>query len=148
MDLILWRHAEAEEGRDDLARKLTAKGAKQAKRVAEWLLEHVPKDARVIVSPAVRAQETAKPLERDCETSDAVAPGASAAAILKAARWPDGTGTVVIVGHQPSLGAAAALALTGKPAAWRIKKGGVWWIRTAADGDPPPVVAVVSPSLL
>ena len=34
MDLILWRHAEAFEGEDDLARPLTPKGIKQAKKVA------------------------------------------------------------------------------------------------------------------
>ena len=30
MDLILWRHADAEDGADDLARRLTAKGHQQA----------------------------------------------------------------------------------------------------------------------
>jgi phosphohistidine phosphatase len=42
MDLILWRHAEAEEGGPDLERKLTPKGRKQAKRVAAWLLQRLP----------------------------------------------------------------------------------------------------------
>ncbi|MEO7547467.1 MAG: histidine phosphatase family protein, partial [Ramlibacter sp.] len=40
MDLILWRHAEAEdapEGGDDLDRALTSRGEKQAARVAAWL---------------------------------------------------------------------------------------------------------------
>ncbi len=40
MDLILWRHAEAEnaeEGRDDLSRALTPKGERQALRMASWL---------------------------------------------------------------------------------------------------------------
>ena len=41
MDLILWRHAEAEEGDNDLARELTPKGEKQAARVAEWLLQRL-----------------------------------------------------------------------------------------------------------
>ena len=37
MDLILWRHADAEiasEGEDDLSRELTVKGEKQAVRMA------------------------------------------------------------------------------------------------------------------
>ena len=63
MDLILWRHADAEEGRDDHARRLTPKGIKHAERMAAWLDEHLPKNARLIVSPAVRAQQTAKCLE-------------------------------------------------------------------------------------
>ena len=40
MDLILWRHAEAqdpEDGMDDLARALTRRGEKQAARMAAWL---------------------------------------------------------------------------------------------------------------
>ena len=39
MDLILWRHAEAEEereGLDDLERGLTSRGEKQAARVARF----------------------------------------------------------------------------------------------------------------
>ena len=45
MDLILWRHAEAEvlrEGSDDLARSLTPKGERQAARMATWLDGHLP----------------------------------------------------------------------------------------------------------
>lgn len=148
MDLILWRHAEAEDGANDLARALTGKGAKQAVRMAEWLDARLPKDARILVSPAVRAQQTAAPLARATETIDQIAPGAPAADVLKAAGWPRGSGTVVVVGHQPTLGAAAALALTGKGAQWRMKKGGVWWI-SARDGDAAPVViAVMTPDLL
>ena len=40
MDLIFWRHAEAEnrrEGQDDLERALTHKGERQAQRMAAWL---------------------------------------------------------------------------------------------------------------
>ena len=44
MDLILWRHAEAfelNEGRDDMDRALTAKGERQAHRMAEWLNQQI-----------------------------------------------------------------------------------------------------------
>jgi phosphohistidine phosphatase len=148
MDLVLWRHADAEEGGDDLARALTPRGAKQAARMAEWLEQRLPKNARVIVSPARRAQQTADPLSREASTSSEIAPGAPAAAILKAAGWPRGSGTVVVVGHQPSLGAAAALAVTGKAAEWRMKKGGVWWLSVKAGESSPAVVAVMTPDLL
>ncbi|MEA3194623.1 MAG: phosphohistidine phosphatase, partial [Betaproteobacteria bacterium] len=57
MDLILWRHAEAEEGGADLERKLTAKGLKQAERVANWLLQRLPGKFAVVASPAARAQQ-------------------------------------------------------------------------------------------
>ena len=59
MDLILWRHADAEPGEPDDQRRLTAKGKKQARRAAEWLHGNLPNSARILVSPAVRAQQTA-----------------------------------------------------------------------------------------
>jgi phosphohistidine phosphatase len=147
MDLILWRHADAEDGANDAARRLTPKGLKQAARMAAWLDSTLPKDARMLVSPAVRAQQTAEALARDAETSEHVNTGARAADVLKAVGWPNGSGTVIVVGHQPTLGAVAALALTGKASPWRIKKAGVWWIsgRDAAD---PAVLAVMTPDLL
>ena len=37
MDLILWRHCEAEPGEPDLGRRLTSKGLKQGERMAQWL---------------------------------------------------------------------------------------------------------------
>ena len=40
MDLILWRHAEANEiehDDDDLSRVLTVRGEKQAQRMSNWL---------------------------------------------------------------------------------------------------------------
>lgn len=37
MDLILWRHAEAEDGSNDLARTLTRKGQQQTGQMAAWL---------------------------------------------------------------------------------------------------------------
>jgi phosphohistidine phosphatase len=147
MDLILWRHAEAEEGADDAARRLTPKGIKQAARIAAWLDSRVPRNARMLVSPAVRAQQTAEALARDAETSNQVNTGAQATEVLRAAGWPNGTGTVIIVGHQPTLGAAAALALTGKAAPWRIKKAGVWWLTTQGDGKAM-VLAVMTADLL
>src|SRR5262245_20663082 len=101
MDLILWRHADAEDGAPDEARKLTSKGEKQAQRVAAWLKERLPKDAVVIASPALRAQGTAQALTRKFETAREVGTGATPQSVLKAAGWPRGDRTVVVVGHQP-----------------------------------------------
>lgn len=129
MELILWRHAEAEDGVPDSGRKLTAKGKRQAKRVAKWLARRLPQNARVISSPARRTQQTARALSGSFETAEAVGLGVDAKTILEAVRWPsDEDRTVVVVGHQPVLGEAAALALTGKPAPWRLKKGAFVWL--------------------
>ena len=148
MDLVLWRHADAEDGANDAARALTRKGHKQAARMGAWLDARLPKSARMIVSPAVRAQQTANALKRDVETSDHVNTGAHARDVLKAAGWPGGEGTVVVVGHQPTLGAAAALALTGKPVQWHLKKGAIWWISAEEGESAPTVVAVMTPDLV
>jgi phosphohistidine phosphatase len=148
VNLILWRHADAEPGGDDPGRPLTRKGLKQAARMAEWLEEHLPDDARVIVSPAVRAQQTANALSRDYETATHVGTDATPAEVLTAAGWPKNDGTIVIVGHQPTLGATAALVLTGRVAPWRIRKGAIWWISIERGDATPTVVAVMGPELL
>ncbi|MBK7332171.1 MAG: phosphohistidine phosphatase SixA [Betaproteobacteria bacterium] len=127
MDLILWRHAEAEPGEPDLGRRLTSKGLKQAERMAEWLEHRLPETTRIIVSPADRTQQTALALGRKFKTSDDVAPGASTASVLAAAGWPDAREPVLVVGHQPTLGEVAAFLLSGEGAAWSIRKGAVWW---------------------
>jgi len=135
MDLILWRHAEAEDARgsDDLGRALTARGRAQAARMAAWLAARLPADARILASPALRCQQTVAPLGRAATTVAAIGPGASADAVLDAARWPDAGGTVVVVGHQPTLGDAAARAMV-EGEGWSIRKGSVCWLRRDADG--------------
>ena len=150
MDLILWRHAEAEDGANDLARELTQKGHKQAARVAEWLLQRLPSRFEVISSPAARARQTAEALGIPVKTVNEIAPGAPVSAIVKAAGWPDKKGTVVLVGHQPDLGQAVAFLVFGSHGGLSIKKGGLWWLTDRVrDGDAEVVVrAVVSPDLL
>ncbi len=149
MDLILWRHAEAEDGVPDKTRKLTAKGEKQAREMAAWLKARLPKDARVICSNATRAIQTASALADKPEISPALGVGASAASILAAAGWPE-NGTVVVVGHQPTLGQVAALLLSGQEQDWSIKKGAVWWITNRVRQDEAQTVlrAVIAPDML
>lgn len=150
MHLILWRHAEAEDGAPDGERKLTAKGRKQAEKVGGWLAQRLPDDARIIASPAARAQQTAAALKRPFETVAAVGLITSAEAILAAAGWPDHGGTVVIVGHQPVLGEAAAQLLCGKASGWAIRKGALWWFsrREHPAGSATTLRAVIGPDLV
>src|SRR5439155_731430 len=75
---------------------------------AKWLKERLPKEVRLLSSPAARALETAEALGLPVKTVRALAPGASIDDILKAADWPDDAGLVIVVGHQPDLGGAAA----------------------------------------
>ena len=137
MDFILWRHAEAEDIRDginDDERQLTAKGIKQAQKMAAWLNPRLPGDTRIIASPATRTIQTAAALERKFETSDQLFTSASISDHLAAARWPI-DGTVLLIGHQPTLGQLAALLMSGHPHGWEIKKGAVWWLRSAPEGS-------------
>lgn len=152
MDLILWRHAEAveREGVDDLKRALTPKGERQAQKMADWLNHRLAHSTRVLVSPALRCQQTAKALGRSFKTVEALAPDASPEALLKAARWPDANEPVLLVGHQPTLGQLAAQLLAGQALPWSVKKGAVWWLRNRDREGAAPVVlqAVMAPDCL
>ena len=153
MDLILWRHAEAFEMReveDDLARSLTAKGERQAQRMAEWLNQRLAHSTRILVSPAVRCQQTAKALGKKFKTAPELAPDGNGEGLLKAARWPDGSEPVLLIGHQPTLGLVASYVLSESPQVWTIKKGAVWWIRGRQREGQPQVIlqAVQAPDCL
>lgn len=150
MDLILWRHAEAEDappGGDDLARELTSRGEKQAARVGAWLDRQLPEDARILCSPARRCQQTAKALGRAYKTSPELAPGADLEQVLQAAGWPDARRPVLVVGHQPTLGETVSRLLGLPQEECPVRKAGVWWLRTRTrDGErQTTVVAVQSP---
>ncbi len=150
MDLILWRHAEAEETLPDHARKLTARGQKHAARAAEWLQQRLPSRFRVLASPAERTRQTALSLGVAFRTVPSLAPGASVAEILGAAEWPDRKGAVIVVGHQPDLGRVAAYLISGSTGDWTVKKGGIWWLTNRVRNDEAQVVvrAIIAPDLL
>ena len=48
--------------------------------------------------------------------------------MLAAAGWPDSREPVLIVGHQPTLGAVASFLLSGEESWWSVRKGAVWWL--------------------
>ncbi|XLM20156.1 histidine phosphatase family protein, partial [Chromobacterium piscinae] len=75
MDLILWRHAEAEEGVDDLARALTRRGQQQASRMASWLRNRLPEHYVLLASEARRSQQTAAYLAKSYEVLPELNPG-------------------------------------------------------------------------
>ncbi|CAN5640606.1 phosphohistidine phosphatase SixA [soil metagenome] len=132
MELILWRHAEAEDegaGVNDMQRKLTANGLQQAERMAKWLNKRLPSSTRILVSPAQRTQQTALALGLEFETIPALAPGATVDAVLRSAGWPHSPSTVLVVGHQPTLGLVAARLLAERLDSWAMQKGAVWWLR-------------------
>lgn len=153
MDLIFWRHAEAEdwtEDCDDLQRSLTQRGEKQAKRMGAWLDRQLPEGTRIICSPARRCEQTVLALGRKYKLRSELAPDTTAEALLGAAGWPNGRSVVLLIGHQPSLGSAISMLLGLQQDGCPVRKGAVWWIRTRErDGDVQTVVVTVqSPEFL
>lgn len=152
MDIILWRHAEAEDSAgSDHARRLTVRGEAQAAKMAHWLhaqFGNLPTRTshwRVIASPAVRAQQTAAALGMPVETITSIAPDAPADAILRAADWPGSKKNVIVVGHQPTLGMVAGRLINGVDGVGgyvSVKKAAVWWFRISERGGEPKTVLV------
>ena len=154
MELLLWRHAEAENGMPDLDRRLTVKGEKHARRVAQWLNDRLPVSARIVVSPSIRTQQTARALTdlsgRKLRLMPELGPGASAVEFLRAVDWPNARHTIVAVGHQPTLGLVASTLLAGQELPWAIKKGALWWLSSRpeeGDGEAG-LLAMVNPGLM
>src|SRR5215216_6828383 len=101
MELILWRHADAEDPgpQGDFARELTKKGRKQAKAMADWLRPRLEGKWTILSSPAARAIQTVLPLEVPYEVSPRLDPSRSAQDLLRESGWPHAD-RVIVVGHQ------------------------------------------------
>jgi phosphohistidine phosphatase len=157
MDLILWRHAEAEDGLVDeskagldLNRSLTQRGEKQATRMAAWLDRQLPEGVRILVSPARRCEQTALVLGRKYKIRSELAYAATPAQLLELVQWPVHKYPVLVIGHQPVLGQVIAQLLGLKDSECAVKKGGLWWLRHRdRDGQSQTVVVTVqSPEVL
>lgn len=153
MDLILWRHADADdwvEGCNDLDRALTARGVKQAARMATWLDRLLPEGTRILCSPARRCEQTALALGRKFKTRAELGTDSSVEKLLELTQWPSAKQAVLVIGHQPVLGETIARLLPFKFDACPVRKGAVWWLRTRErDGHQQTVVAAVqSPETL
>jgi phosphohistidine phosphatase len=135
--LILWRHAHAkarETSTDDAMRELTRHGHRQAHRMAVWLDHRMAGHARILVSPALRAEQTAVALGRPYELCDALRPEATAQEVLDAIGWQPGAAwcnkePLLLVGHQPWLGEVGSRLLGDRDGGLSFKKAGVWWLR-------------------
>ena len=157
MDLILWRHAEAEEWPDgdpqagsDMERSLTPRGVKQAARMASWLDRQLPEGTRIVVSPARRCEQTVLALGRKYKIHSELAPDATCTQLLSLVQWPQAKSPILVVGHQPTLGQAIAQLMGLQESDCPVKKGAVWWLRSRdRDGHSQTVVVTVqSPEIL
>jgi phosphohistidine phosphatase len=151
MELILWRHADAEDpiAQDDFARELTKKGHRQARAMADWLRPRLEGEWRVLTSPAARAVQTVTPLERDYEIRPNLDPTRVVGHYLRESGWPTGPNTI-LVGHQPTLGEVVARLVQDQGGDVAVKKGAIWWFATRERGGQVETVvkAVMDPSML
>jgi phosphohistidine phosphatase len=113
MRLLIVRHAEAAPGSPDELRTLTPAGRAEARALGRRLRDARLVPDAVVTSPLLRARETAVALSLGEPTVDErLAPGAAPEDIREAAA--DRGTTVLVVGHQPDCGQAAA-AFAGGP---------------------------------
>ncbi|NJM28945.1 MAG: histidine phosphatase family protein [Rhizobiales bacterium] len=115
--LLLLRHAKsswATPGLDDRDRPLTKRGEAAAAAIGKWITEHGLVPETVLCSPAKRARETWKYVAPGIKQSVAVTFlediydfGNGGKLIDAASSQPDTIGTLMIVGHNPSMERAA-----------------------------------------
>ncbi len=153
MDLILWRHAEAEEwkeGCNDLDRSLTSRGEKQAARMSQWLDRQLPDGVRILCSPARRTEQTVLALGRKYKLRNELAPDGTVEQLLELVQWPSSRQTFLVVGHQPLLGQTISQLVGLQEEECTVRKGAVWWLRLRERSgvQQTVVVTVQSPELL
>jgi len=143
--LYLIRHAHAEDGDDDAARPLSAKGRAQVRQIGGLLREaRAIEIAEIWHSPLVRSQETASRLARrlgctaPLREMSGLKPDDDPTALAR--KLGDARRPVAVVGHEPHLGMLATL-LVGCDAErplFKLKKcsvlrldrlGGGWCVR-------------------
>ena len=128
-DLLLFRHGIAEERggpTPEPLRALTPEGRCRTRAVAQRLAALDLKADRLISSPLVRARQTADiavavGLAPALELHQALAPDGDALALVHSAE----VGRLMLVGHEPHLGALACRLLGAPAGAITLKKAGL-----------------------
>ena len=140
-EIILLRHAHADKGNagtDDSARPLSTQGNAEARDAGKWLREHQALPAKILCSPARRAQQTLDAALGDAERTlepriyEATA-GELASLIDEYAETP----RLMLVGHNPGFETLVALLATGQSGDFRgIPPGGIAWLEIDGLAEP------------
>ena len=136
MNLILWRHAEAEDGAPDLERGLTDKGRRQADAAARWLRPYLNDQVDVWASQALRSQQTAEALGLPYAVKSELNPINHVEELPALIAAHKGSDYLILVGHQPWLGQLCSYLLNGGWLAgqyWSVKKSSIWWFGVKVD---------------
>ena len=152
--VVIWRHADAGDplpDRDaDFARPLSALGRSQAAGVGRWLASRLPAPWRVLSSPAPRARQTAAALTPDAAIERLLEPDSSLDAygqVLEQA-LAQSRDSIVLVGHQPFVGALAGRLLGVGDGGLSVAKASCWCFRSRAGGRAWRLDAVMHPDLV
>ena len=153
MELIFWRHAETTEaldGQADAERPLTARGERQALRMAHWLERQLPESTKILCCPSVRAEQTVIPLGRKYKLREELSPNASIDDVLTLAQWPLNKNSILLVTHQPLIGEIISQLMQIQLQELVVRKGSVWWLRSRFKDEKPQtmLVTVQTPELL
>lgn len=111
--LLLIRHAQAADASPDRERPLTGHGERAARAIGAWLRESGFAPDRVLVSSALRAQQTwaaaAQALgdEGEPAVEKRIYHNTVESLLEVIAEAPDDVDTLVVVGHNPSIGELA-----------------------------------------
>ena len=146
MDVYLLRHAvaedrDAEKFPNDDDRPLTAEGVSKMKLAADGIAELIEPPDVILTSPLPRTLHTAEIVARalGCkdrvEASDMLKPGAKVDAVRKEliVRGGQGVEGIMLVGHEPDMGAMASAMIGAKGATIEFKKGSLCAIRLDAE---------------
>lgn len=107
--LVLVRHSKAaHDAPTDLERPLTHKGRELADELARTLRKSLPATDLLLVSPAARARQTARPLEErlhpgEIRIEPAIYHDGLNGSLELLNAVPDSVRTVVVVGHEPTI---------------------------------------------
>jgi phosphohistidine phosphatase len=142
MDLYLLRHGKAAGGSGEGSRALTPEGRKEIQKAAAWIATRRIPLALVATSPLTRARETADLVHAAVEPRpglevwDELAPGGSFEDLAIRMARHDGTGAILLVGHEPLLSTLASRIIAGdEEARITLAKGGLAKIRGIAFTD-------------
>lgn len=141
-DLILWRHAEAEgisPSGNDVDRRLSEQGRRDATAMAEWLDQCLPADTVVWCSPAQRCRETVTPYSAlrqfNIIFADVLGVDSDVEHLYSAVCHQQSAQALLIIGHEPNLGALLGRLTKTQNMTHSVNKGEVWWLRPSLGDD-------------
>ncbi len=147
MDCLLFRHGIAVEREEwegkDIDRPLTDRGKQRVRQVAAGLRRLAMRPTVFYASPARRALETAQLLHGLLASSsllqlrDELLPESSPAQVVRLLRDLPPESCVLCIGHEPQLGMAASVLLSGRvSASFPLKKAGACLIELSISAKP------------